>query len=274
MKTTFPHQTVHSPGVNSHQDLAGTVNCQSMLCAVYLIYQIYKCFIPPMAKPKQLSCWLILFHSLPTLQNLNFPQCFPHSCASPWIFFRLRVIHSDFVPWTAKFCTKKTNRPNLCWILPMALLGFPQVLSQLPQCQFCMSVQGKKIKISEELISISHFSNWVCRFIPKTNPPVLCDHWMGAALRNPSKKSEASWSKCLPEIKRYSGTQFCLLYWELWPDKKITWQKAFTPFTCYFNISSRLLHKQKIFCILFSLCIGDTTLQIGAICEIRTIGNK
>lgn len=168
----------------------------------------------------------------------------------------------------------QTNRPNLCWIQPMALLGFPQVLSQLPQCQFCMSVQGKKIKISEELISISHFSNWVCRFIPKTNPPLLWDHWMGAALRNPSKKSEASWSKCLPEIKRYSGTQFCLLYWELWPDKKITWQKAFTPFTCYFNISSRLLHKQKIFCILFSLCIGDTTLQIGAICEIRTIGNK
>lgn len=112
MKTTFPHQTVHSPGVNSHQDLAGTVNCQSMLCAVYLIYQIYKCFIPPMAKPKQLSCWLILFHSLPTLQNLNFPQYFPHSCASPWIFFRLRVIHSDFVPWTAKFCTDKQT-PSL-----------------------------------------------------------------------------------------------------------------------------------------------------------------
>lgn len=210
--------------------------------------------------------WFILFHYLPTLQNLKFLQLFP----------MLLCFSSDLKSFTVTLHSRQPNcvqtpRPTLCWIPAYGSSGFSK--SSFPATLLqnsILHVYSGQENWNLRRTSIN-FSNWVCRFIYKTNPPLLWDRWMGTALRNSSKKIEASWSKCLHEIKWYFGIQFCLLYWKLWPAKKIIWQKSFTPYTCYFSIISSLLHNQKIFCILFSHCIGDTTLQIGAIYEIWTI---
>lgn len=252
--------------VISHQYLVGTVTLPvHAWCNVFDLPDLQMLYSTN-GKIKAVSLPPDLFHSLPTLQNLKFLQLFP----------MLLCFSSDLKSFTVTLHSRQPNcvqtpRPTLCWIPAYGSSGFSK--SSFPATLLqnsILHVYSGQENWNLRRTSIN-FSNWVCRFIYKTNPPLLWDRWMGTALRNSSKKIEASWSKCLHEIKWYFGIQFCLLYWKLWPAKKIIWQKSFTPFTCYFSIISSLLHNQKIFCILFSHCIGDTTLQIGAIYEIWTI---
>lgn len=104
-----------------------------------LICHIYKCFIPPMVKPKQLSCWLFLFHSVPTLQNLSFPQYFPHSCVSPWIFFRQsysqwlctldsQILYRQTDPLSVESC------PWLFWVFHKFFPSYTTTMSVLHVC--------------------------------------------------------------------------------------------------------------------------------------------